>query len=90
MIALSSLFTVGIVCDQEPEEFNQFLTKTYERLKKGDVANFFQLLSSKNISLISKGEAPDRLQAFFSSASIAVNMVFVSQHFPLILSVCVQ
>ncbi|CAN6296983.1 unnamed protein product [Urochloa humidicola] len=46
------------IIEQEPEEFNQFLTKTYERLK-GDVANFFQLLSSKNISLISKEEAPD-------------------------------
>ncbi|CAN6308427.1 unnamed protein product [Urochloa humidicola] len=47
------------IIEQEPEEFNQFLTKTYERLKGGDVANFFQLLSSKNISLISKEEAPD-------------------------------
>ncbi|CAL4937178.1 unnamed protein product [Urochloa decumbens] len=46
------------IIEQEPEEFNQFLTKAYERLK-GDVANFFQLLSSKNISLISKEEAPD-------------------------------
>ncbi|KAF8762401.1 hypothetical protein HU200_009582 [Digitaria exilis] len=47
------------IIEQEPDEFNQFLTKTYERLKNGDVANFFQLLSSKNISLISKEEAPD-------------------------------
>ncbi|KAL6638579.1 hypothetical protein ACP70R_023690 [Stipagrostis hirtigluma subsp. patula] len=47
------------IIEQEPQEFNQFLTKTYERLKKGDVADFFQLLSSKNISLISKEEAPD-------------------------------
>jgi len=46
------------IIEQEPEEFNQFLTKTYERLK-GSAANFFQLLSSKNISLISKEEAPD-------------------------------
>ncbi|CAN6286118.1 unnamed protein product [Urochloa humidicola] len=46
------------IIEQEPEEFNQFLTKTYKRLK-GDVANFFQLLSSKNVSLISKEEAPD-------------------------------
>jgi hypothetical protein len=55
---------VVVVCDQEPEEFNKFLTKTYERLKKGDVANFFQLLSSRNISLISKEEAPDRFASF--------------------------
>jgi len=54
---------VGVVYDQEPEEFNQFLTKTYERLK-GSAANFFQLLSSKNISLISKEEAPDRFASF--------------------------
>uniref|UniRef100_A0A0A9DC34 Ku C-terminal domain-containing protein n=1 Tax=Arundo donax TaxID=35708 RepID=A0A0A9DC34_ARUDO len=35
------------IIEQEPQEFNQFLTKIYERLKKGDVADFFQLLSSK-------------------------------------------
>jgi ATP-dependent DNA helicase 2 subunit 2 len=58
------MFTVGVVCDQEPEEFNQFLTKTYNRLKDGNAANFFQLLSSKNISLISKEEAPDRFASF--------------------------
>ncbi|PUZ36000.1 hypothetical protein GQ55_9G004500 [Panicum hallii var. hallii] len=46
------------IIEQEPEEFNQFLTKTYERLKD-NAANFFQLLSSRNISLISKEEAPD-------------------------------
>ncbi|TVU44219.1 hypothetical protein EJB05_03655 [Eragrostis curvula] len=47
------------IIEQEPNEFNQFLTKIYERLKNGDVADFFQLLSLKNISLISKEEAPD-------------------------------
>jgi ATP-dependent DNA helicase 2 subunit 2 len=54
------LFTLGVIRDQEPQEFNEFLTKIYERLKEGDAAKFFQLLSSKNISLISKEEAPDR------------------------------
>lgn len=47
------------IIEQEPQEFNQFLTKIYERLKEGDAAKFFQLLSSKNISLINKEEAPD-------------------------------
>ncbi|CAD6207743.1 unnamed protein product [Miscanthus lutarioriparius] len=47
------------IIEQEPQEFNEFLTKIYERLKEGDAAKFFQLLSSKNISLISKEEAPD-------------------------------
>lgn len=47
------------IIEQEPQEFNQFLKNIYERLKTGDVANFFQLLSSKNISLISEEEAPD-------------------------------
>uniref|UniRef100_A0A0A9E3K7 Pco139890 n=1 Tax=Arundo donax TaxID=35708 RepID=A0A0A9E3K7_ARUDO len=47
------------IIEQEPQEFNQFLIKIYERLKKGDVVDFLQLLSSKNISLISKEEAPD-------------------------------
>lgn len=47
------------IIEQEPKEFNQFLTKIYERLKSSDVADFFRLLSSKNISLISREEAPD-------------------------------
>ncbi|PNT73758.1 hypothetical protein BRADI_1g01007v3 [Brachypodium distachyon] len=48
------------IIEQEPNEFNQFLTKLYKRLKNvDDVAKFFQLLSSKNVSLISKEEAPD-------------------------------
>ncbi|KAL6909596.1 hypothetical protein ACP4OV_001877 [Aristida adscensionis] len=47
------------IIEQEPQEFNQFLTKTYERFRKGDTADFFKLLSEKNISLISKEEAPD-------------------------------
>lgn len=48
------------IIEQEPKEFNRFLTKLYERLRTvGDVAKFFQLLSSKSVSLISKEEAPD-------------------------------
>ncbi|XP_020179005.1 ATP-dependent DNA helicase 2 subunit KU80 [Aegilops tauschii subsp. strangulata] len=48
------------IIEQEPEEYNQFVTKLYERLKKvDDVVKFFQLLSSKNVLLICKEEAPD-------------------------------
>ncbi|KAJ1292628.1 hypothetical protein BS78_01G004700 [Paspalum vaginatum] len=47
------------IIEQEPQEFNQFLRKIYERLKGRDIASFFQLLSSNNISLISKEEASD-------------------------------
>lgn len=76
-----SVFTLGLIRDQEPQEFNEFLTKIYERLKEGDAAKFFQLLSSKNISLISKEEAPDRLAKLspcVHSIHIAVSMAFVS------------
>ncbi|VAI40645.1 unnamed protein product [Triticum turgidum subsp. durum] len=48
------------IIEQEPEEYNQFVIKLYERLKKvNDVVKFFQLLSSKNVLLICKEEAPD-------------------------------
>ncbi|KAL6909598.1 hypothetical protein ACP4OV_001879 [Aristida adscensionis] len=47
------------IIEQEPQEFNQFLTKTYGRFRKGGSADFFKLLSEKNISLISNEEAPD-------------------------------
>ncbi|KAL5218549.1 hypothetical protein ABZP36_019233 [Zizania latifolia] len=47
------------IIEQEPKEFNVFLTNLYERFRTVDVAKFFQLLWSKNISLINKEEAPD-------------------------------
>ncbi|KAG2533746.1 hypothetical protein PVAP13_9NG015600 [Panicum virgatum] len=66
------------IIEQEPEEFNQFLTKTYERLK-GSAANFFQLLSSKNISLISKEEAPDSDVTEEMARSFYLNQEVASQ-----------
>ncbi|KAM0920134.1 hypothetical protein ACQ4PT_007775 [Festuca glaucescens] len=48
------------IIEQEPDEFNQFVTELYERLKTmDDVVKFFQLLASKNVLLISKAEASD-------------------------------
>uniref|UniRef100_A0ACD5WEQ4 Uncharacterized protein n=1 Tax=Avena sativa TaxID=4498 RepID=A0ACD5WEQ4_AVESA len=48
------------IIEQEPNEFNQFVTTLYKRLKNvDDVAKFFQLLASKNVLLISKEEASD-------------------------------
>ncbi|XP_073102897.1 ATP-dependent DNA helicase 2 subunit KU80 isoform X1 [Elaeis guineensis] len=49
----------GCILEQEPKEFNRFLLGLYEKWKDTDLANFFELLSSKNITLISQKEAPD-------------------------------
>ncbi|CAM0878222.1 unnamed protein product [Alopecurus aequalis] len=49
------------IIEQEPNEFNQFVTTLYGSLKHvgDDVVKFFQLLASKNVLLISKEEASD-------------------------------
>lgn len=49
----------GCICEQEPKEFNKHLRDLYEKLYKTDLANFFELLPSKNIKLISRREAAD-------------------------------
>ncbi|XP_072966098.1 ATP-dependent DNA helicase 2 subunit KU80 isoform X1 [Typha angustifolia] len=49
----------GCIIEQEPREFNRFLMDLYEKWKTTDIANFFDLLLSKNITLISKKEAEE-------------------------------
>uniref|UniRef100_A0A1D1Z9U1 ATP-dependent DNA helicase 2 subunit KU80 n=1 Tax=Anthurium amnicola TaxID=1678845 RepID=A0A1D1Z9U1_9ARAE len=49
----------GCILEQEPKEFNQFLYGLYERWKTTDLRNFFGIIASKNITLISKTEAVD-------------------------------
>ncbi|KAK1303315.1 ATP-dependent DNA helicase 2 subunit KU80 [Acorus calamus] len=49
----------GCILEQEPKEFNQFLFDLYEKWKNTDLVSFFELVSSKNITLISKTEAED-------------------------------
>uniref|UniRef100_A0A0E0KLR0 Ku domain-containing protein n=1 Tax=Oryza punctata TaxID=4537 RepID=A0A0E0KLR0_ORYPU len=60
--ALECLVALRKACiiEQEPEEYNGFLTKLCQKFRTADDAKFFELLSSKNASLISKEEAPDR------------------------------
>uniref|UniRef100_A0A0D9W1K9 ATP-dependent DNA helicase 2 subunit KU80 n=1 Tax=Leersia perrieri TaxID=77586 RepID=A0A0D9W1K9_9ORYZ len=59
--ALECLVALRKACiiEQEPKEYNGFLTKLYQKYKTADDAKFFQFLLSKNASLISKEEAPD-------------------------------
>lgn len=49
-----------MILAQEPREFNQFLRHLHEKWKTTDLANFFNLILSKDIRLISNGEAADR------------------------------
>ncbi|KAF0917929.1 hypothetical protein E2562_021645 [Oryza meyeriana var. granulata] len=59
--ALECLVALRKACiiEQEPKEYNEFLSKLYQKFRTAEDAKFFQLLSSKNASLISKEEAPD-------------------------------
>ncbi|XP_006650927.1 ATP-dependent DNA helicase 2 subunit KU80 [Oryza brachyantha] len=59
--ALECLAALRKACiiEQEPKEYNGFLTKLCQEFRAVDDAKFFQLLLSKNASLISKEEAPD-------------------------------
>ncbi|XP_020683289.1 ATP-dependent DNA helicase 2 subunit KU80-like [Dendrobium catenatum] len=45
--------------EQEPKKFNDFLHYLCENQKTLDLRDFFELLSSKNITLITKTEAAD-------------------------------
>lgn len=47
------------ILEQEPKKFNEFLHYLYENQKALDLHDFFELLSSKNITLITKTEAAD-------------------------------
>ncbi|XP_026660873.2 ATP-dependent DNA helicase 2 subunit KU80 isoform X2 [Phoenix dactylifera] len=49
----------GCILEQEPKEFNRYLLGLYEKWKDTDLANFFELLSSKSLTLISQKEASD-------------------------------
>ncbi|KAJ3678288.1 hypothetical protein LUZ60_002091 [Juncus effusus] len=49
----------GCIIEQEPSEFNKFVTGLYAKWKNTDLVNFFRLLSSKGITLIMKEEAAD-------------------------------
>lgn len=46
---------------QEPKEFNRFLFHLYDKWKTSDLLEFFKILPSKNVTLITKTEAADRL-----------------------------
>ncbi|KAJ0964159.1 hypothetical protein J5N97_029281 [Dioscorea zingiberensis] len=49
----------GCILEQEPKEFNQFLFHLYHKCKSPHLLEFLKLLSSKNITLITKTEAAD-------------------------------
>uniref|UniRef100_A0A0E0D9R0 Ku domain-containing protein n=1 Tax=Oryza meridionalis TaxID=40149 RepID=A0A0E0D9R0_9ORYZ len=59
--ALECLVALRKACiiEQEPNEYNGFVTKLCQKFRTAGDAKFLQLLSSKNASLISKEEAPD-------------------------------
>ncbi|OAY76711.1 ATP-dependent DNA helicase 2 subunit KU80 [Ananas comosus] len=49
----------GCIIEQEPREFNRFLIELKDKRKITNLANFFDLLLSNKITLISKEEAAD-------------------------------
>ncbi|XP_020244256.1 ATP-dependent DNA helicase 2 subunit KU80 isoform X2 [Asparagus officinalis] len=49
----------GCILEQEPKEFNRYLHHIYEKWKTTDLVDFFNLIASKSITLISKSEAAD-------------------------------
>lgn len=59
--AIECLVSLRKACtlEQEPKEFNEFLCHLYEKWKTTDLSDFLKLVSSLNITLISKTEAAD-------------------------------
>ncbi|CAA7403661.1 unnamed protein product [Spirodela intermedia] len=67
------------VLEQEPEEFNQFLREIFQRWKATDLRGFFEMVASKNISLISKTEAADSDATDSEARSFPAKIDFSSQ-----------
>ncbi|CAA6666855.1 unnamed protein product [Spirodela intermedia] len=63
----------------EPEEFNQFLREIFQRWKATDLRGFFEMVASKNISLISKTEAADSDATDSEARSFPAKIYFSSQ-----------
>ncbi|KAM0945487.1 putative DNA helicase [Dioscorea sansibarensis] len=49
----------GCILEQEPKEFNRFLFHLYDKWKTTDLLEFFKILPSKKVTLITKTEAAD-------------------------------
>ncbi|KAG0448478.1 hypothetical protein HPP92_027818 [Vanilla planifolia] len=69
----------GCVLEQEPKKFNEFLNYLHDNSKTLDLLNFFGMLSSKNVTLITKDEAADSDVNFEEARSFPVKKESISQ-----------
>lgn len=67
------------ILEQEPKKFNEFLHYLYENQKRLDLHDFFKLLSSKNLSFITKTEAADSDVSMEDAKILPVKNEIISQ-----------
>lgn len=69
----------GCIQEQEPKKFNEFIHYLHEKQKMLNIQEFFDLISSKNITLITKDEAPDSDVIMEDSKILYIKNEIVSQ-----------
>lgn len=71
----------GCIQEQEPKKFNDFLHYLYENQNTLDLTDFFELLSTRNITLITKAEAPDSDVNMEEAKDVLIKKEAISQDY---------